>query len=232
MEKKYTCLLVDDEPIARSIIENYLSKIPSFEIVAQCKNATEALQILSSQSIDLLFLDINMPEISGLTLAKTIQSKTKIIFTTAYREYATEGFEVEALDYLVKPIAFDRFFKAIQKFLNSVETKKEDSKKETKDSFFVRSERKMIKISIPEILYVESLGDYVQIYTKDDKIITRESLTQIEKELPVNHFLRVHRSFIVAKAAVDSYTHEFLEIGKKAIPISRTYKEEVLKSFQ
>lgn len=232
MELEYTCLIVDDEPIARGIIESYISKIPSFTIIAQCKNAAQALQILSKEKVDIVFLDINMPEISGLTLAKTIGLKTKVVFTTAYREYATEGFEVDALDYLVKPISFDRFFRAVQKFLDSVDRKEDEPFIEQRDSFFVRSDRKMIRVSIPAILYVESLGDYVQIFTKQDKIVTRESLIQILQELPNKDFLRIHRSYVIAKSAVTSYTHEFVEIGKKALPISRTYKEEVLKSFQ
>ena len=232
MAKKYKCLIVDDEPIAREIIANYLAKTPSIEIVNHCKDASEALSYLTSQKIDLLFLDIHMPEVSGLTLAKSINDSTKIIFTTAHREYASEGFEVEALDYLVKPISFERFFKSIQKFLKLSDTTDSVDISKKKEFFFVRSNRKMIRVNIDDILYVESLGDYVQIFTNENKIITRESLTQILTALPTTSFIRVHRSFLVSKSAVDSYTNEFLEIGKRAIPISRTYKEEVLKSFE
>ena len=230
--KKARCLIVDDEPIAREIIKSYISKISNLELIKECKNVAEAIAVLNDDSIDLLFLDINMPEISGLTLAKTINSKTKIIFTTAYREYALEGFEAEAIDYLLKPISFDRFFKAVQKFFNLNQFKtvmSNENEKEIDDFIFVRSERKMVKIKFDEIAYIESLGDYVKMHMKDNIVTTRETIQNIESQLPEKSFLRTHRSFIVAVDCITSFTNEFVELSKKAIPISRTYKIKVLE---
>ena len=235
MNEKIQCIVVDDEPIAREIIQSYLEKVQNIEMIASCKNVVEALQILNSQSVDLIFLDINMPEISGLTLAKSVNSRTKIIFTTAYREYAVEGFDLQVVDYLLKPISFERFLKAVQKYFDlhvSVKMSSEASREESQDSIFVRSDRKMIKVRFEEIEYVESLSDYIKIYTHKDVIVTRETIKNIESKLPARDFLRVHRSFIVSLKGIDSYTNEFVEVGKKAIPISRSYKETTLEKLQ
>lgn len=232
---KINCVIVDDEPVARKIIESFVSKIPNLNLVKSCKNAMEAFEIVNTQNIDLFFLDINMPDISGLSLAKTINKKSKIIFTTAYREYAVDGFDLQAVDYLLKPIAFDRFLQAVNKFF---ETKtevsfthqlKEDSIRN--NYIFIRSERKMVKVVFDDILYVESLSDYIKIYTKNKTLVARETISNIEMMLPAQQFLRVHRSFIINIDKTDSYTNEFIEIEKNAIPISRTYKENVLKKL-
>ena len=235
MSQKIQCIIVDDEPVARGIIESYVEKIQNIHLVKSCKNVMEAFDVLQTTHIDLIFLDINMPEVSGLTLAKSIQKNTRIIFTTAYREYAVEGFDLQAVDYLLKPIAFDRFLKAIQKYFDLHVSKSNAISKETKepsDAFFVRSERKMVKIRFGEILYIESLSDYIKIHTKDSTIITRETISNVEAKLPSNDFMRVHRSYIVALQRIDSYTNEFVEIRNKAIPISRSYKEIVLQKLQ
>jgi DNA-binding LytR/AlgR family response regulator len=229
------CVIVDDEPVARSILETFVAKIPNLNLVKSCKNAMEAFEIANSQNIDLFFLDINMPDISGLSLAKTINKKSKIIFTTAYREYAVDGFDLQAVDYLLKPIAFDRFLQAVNKFFEtqSVISKQVNvEEKSVKNNYiFVRSERKMVKIIFDEILYVESLSDYLKIHTKDTVLVTRETISNLEMKLPSQQFFRIHRSYIVNLNKTDSYTNEFVEIEKKAIPISRTYKENVLKKL-
>jgi len=235
MSEKIHCIVVDDEPIARDIIESYLEKVQNIELIQSCKNVVEALQVLNRQSIDLIFLDINMPEISGLTLAKSVNNQTKIIFTTAYREYAVEGFDLQAVDYLLKPISFERFLKAVQKYFDlhvSSKVASSESTEEQQDSIFVRSDRKMIKVRFEAIQYIESLSDYIKIYTDKDVIITRETIKNIESKLPVRDFLRIHRSFIVSLKAIDSYTNEYVELGKKAIPISRSYKEMTLEKLQ
>ncbi|WP_435416318.1 LytR/AlgR family response regulator transcription factor [Polaribacter aestuariivivens] len=226
------CLIVDDEPVAREILQTYVAKIPNLKLIKSCKNAIEAFEVLYQQKIDLVFLDINMPEISGLSLAKSINKNTKIIFTTAHREYALEGFDLQAIDYLLKPISFERFFQAVNKsfgvFKNNV-TNQEVIPESSKNEFiFVRSERKMIKIIFDEILYIESLSDYIKIHLRDKIIVTRETITNIEKKLPTQCFLRIHRSFVVNISCIDSYTNEFVEISNNAISISRTYKENVL----
>ena len=235
MSDKVTCMIVDDEPMAREIISSFVGKIHNLELVATCKNVSEAFSVLQKESIQLIFLDINMPKISGLSLAKSIQHKSQVIFTTAYREYAIEGFDLQAVDYLLKPISFDRFLKAVQKYFDlhiSKETvKKEVQYLEKETSIFVRSDRKMVKVRFKEINYIESLSDYVKIFTDKETIITRETISNIESKLPSNEFLRTHRSYIVSIPKIDSFTNEFLELDKKAIPISRSYKENVLQKL-
>ena len=235
MSDKVTCMIVDDEPMAREIISSFVGKIHNLELVATCKNVSEAFSVLQKESIQLIFLDINMPEISGLSLAKSIQHKSQVIFTTAYREYAIEGFDLQAVDYLLKPISFDRFLKAVQKYFDlhvSKEIIKQEIVSEAKEtSIFVRSDRKMVKVRFKEINYIESLSDYVKIFTDKETIITRETISNIESKLPSNEFLRTHRSYIVSIPKIDSFTNEFLELDKKAIPISRSYKENVLQKL-
>jgi DNA-binding LytR/AlgR family response regulator len=226
------CVIVDDEPVARNVLETFVAKIPNLELVKSCKNAMEAFEVANQQKIDIFFLDINMPDISGLSLAKSINQKAKIIFTTAYREYAVDGFNLQAVDYLLKPISFDRFLQSIHKYFEGVSFIDSEIKIEKSvlknDFIFVRSERKMIKINFDEIRYVESLSDYIKIHSADKTITTRETISNIETKLPAKNFLRIHRSYIVNLKKMNSYTNEFVEIGKNAIPISRTYKENVL----
>lgn len=232
MAKKITCVIVDDEPIAREILESFIKKTPNLELIASCKNAVEALQVTQTDAIDLFFLDINMPEINGLSLAKIINKKSNIIFTTAYRDYAVDGFDLQVTDYLLKPIAFDRFLQAVQKIStpNSfINTSKENET--SKDFMFVRADRKMVKINFCDILYIESLGDYVKVFTQDNITITRETISSFDEKLPKEQFLRVHRSFIIALNKIDSYTNEYIEIQKKAISISRSYKDTVLQKL-
>jgi len=231
MAKSINCIIVDDEPMAREILENHLKRIDSIHIVGSCKNAIEAFNLLNSENIDLIFLDINMPEISGLSFAKSINKKIKIIFTTAYREYALDGFDLKAVDYLLKPISFERLYQSIHKYKNEnmifrqeVST---DISNENADFFFVRSDRKMIKIDFSELDFIESLADYVKIHSNDKMIITRETISSIEAKLPKKDFLRVHRSYIVSINKIESFTNEFIEIRNKAIPISRSYKNDV-----
>ena len=229
------CVIVDDEPVARKILETFVAKIPNLTLVKSCKNAMEAFDVSNSHNIDLFFLDINMPDVSGLSLAKSINKKSKIIFTTAYREYAVDGFDLQAVDYLLKPIAFDRFLQAVNKFFETKITIKpsvEVTESVVKNDYiFVRSERKMVKVIFDEILYVESLSDYIKIYTKDKILVTRETISNLEVKLPSRQFLRIHRSYIINLNKTDSYTNELVEIEKNAIPISRTYKENVLKKL-
>ncbi|MFT5213990.1 MAG: two-component system LytT family response regulator [Polaribacter sp.] len=229
------CVIVDDEPVARNVLETFVAKIPNLELVKSCKNAMEAFEVANQQKIDIFFLDINMPDISGLSLAKSINQKAKIIFTTAYREYAVDGFNLQAVDYLLKPISFDRFLQSIHKYFEGVSFIDSEIKIEKSvlknDFIFVRSDRKMIKINFDEIRYVESLSDYIKIHSVDKTITTRETIGNIETKLPAKNFLRIHRSYIVNLKKINSYTNEFVEIGKNAIPISRTYKENVLKKL-
>jgi DNA-binding LytR/AlgR family response regulator len=236
MMETIKCLIVDDEPVARDVLKRHLAKIDSVEVVASCKNAIEAFSNINNKRVDLIFLDIKMPEISGLSFAKSINKNIKVIFTTAFREYAVDGFDLQAVDYLVKPISFERLLQSIHKFLNenvSPQTvQHEDIVIEKQDFIFVRSDRKMVKINFNEILFIESLSDYIKIHLEENTVVTRENISNIEAKLPRSNFMRVHRSFIVSLAAIDSFTSEYIEIRDDEIPISRSYKNEVLQRLE
>lgn len=228
-----TCIIVDDEPVARSVLRKHLSAIESIKLVAECKNAVEAFNIINQGNIDLIFLDINMPSISGLSFAKSINSDIKVIFTTAYREYAVDGFDLKAVDYLLKPISFERLLQAFNKYMDENRKAGRQGDQYTgndiSDHFFVRSDRKMIKVCFSDILFVESIGDYVKIHLPHKSIVTRETISSIEDNLPRNAFMRTHRSFLVSVSRIESFTSEYIEIGKKQVPVSRTYKDTVLQ---
>jgi two-component system, LytTR family, response regulator len=235
MDKKISCLIVDDEPTAREIIAEHLAKIKNAKVVGACASATEAFTLINTQKVNLIFLDINMPEISGLSFARSINREIKIIFTTAYREYALEGFDLQAVDYLLKPISFERLFRAVNSFhsvhFNKVNPQLQESVVQN-DFMFVRSDRKMIRINFADICYIESLSDYLKIYTTTNIVVIRETISNIEKHLPNSDFLRVHRSFIISLSALDSYTNEYVELTGKTIPISRSYKSTVLEKLE
>ena len=227
-----SCLIVDDEAVARDIIATHLAKIPNVNIIASCSHALEANTYLNSYEIDLIFLDINMPDISGIAFAKSIKKEVKIIFTTAYRDYAVEGFELKAVDYLLKPIAFERLLKAVNTYFEVYDTSKTKTKRSTNSSsdfMFVRSERRMLKINFDDIIHIESFSDYLKIHLVSETIITRETISAIEAKLPQQKFMRIHRSYIVALPHITSYTNEQIVITKQSLPISRSYKKEVLQ---
>lgn len=232
----YHCLIIDDEPTAREIIASHIAKVESLKLVGSCKNAVEAFDILSKEKVDLIFLDINMPELSGLSFARSIRKDIKIIFTTAYREYALDGFDLQAVDYLLKPISLERFMQATHKFLGEknpvVDLPQQKIESYNADFIFVRSERKMIKLDFSDIDYVESLSDYIKIYTTTKTIISRETISNIEAKLPQHKFIRVHRSFLLAVSKINSFTHEYIALGNKSIPISRSYKNVVLNYLE
>ncbi|MEL6810681.1 MAG: response regulator transcription factor [Bacteroidota bacterium] len=225
--KKYQAILIDDEPTARDILERHLDKMDRIDLVASCKNAVEGFSALSSHHVDLIFLDINMPEVTGLMFANAVKGNTEVIFTTAYREYAVEGFELDALDYLMKPISLERLMKAVNKFLS---VKEEEVVSMVEEDFtFFRSERKMVKVSFEDLFYVESCGDYIKLQTTKGMITTRETMQNVISKLPERQFLRTHRSFIVSLSKIDSFTNEHVTIERTAIPLSRSYKDAVLE---
>lgn len=231
MSKSVSCLIVDDEAVAREIIVSHLAKIENINIVHQCKNAIEAFNFINNHSIDLIFLDINMPEISGIAFAKSINKDIKIIFTTAYRDYAVEGFDLQAVDYLLKPIAFERLLKSVNRYFEVATSPIDPSniKSDKGGNFiFVRSDRKMIKVDFEAINYIESYSDYLKIHTDVGQIITRETISAIEAKLPKDQFLRIHRSYIISIQKIESYTNEHIAIAGKELPMSRSYKKEVL----
>lgn len=196
----YHCLLIDDEPTAREILASHVEKVKELTLVGSCKNAMEAFEVLSKEKVDLIFLDINMPEVSGLHFARSIQKDIKVIFTTAYREYALDGFDLQAVDYLLKPISFERFIQASQKFIGEqrplAHLPKQKIESHQADFIFVRSDRKMIKIDFSIIVYVESLSNYVKIHTNEKTIVTRETISNIEAKLPQLKLLRSPTSIL------------------------------------
>ncbi|WP_055445727.1 LytR/AlgR family response regulator transcription factor [Lacinutrix mariniflava] len=234
MPKQISCLIVDDEAIAREIIATHLSKIDNIQIVKNCSNAIDAFNCISANKIDLVFLDINMPEISGIAFAKSINKDIKVIFTTAYRDYALEGFELQAVDYLLKPIAFERLLKAVNTYFDVYNTKEIEISKteEVNDFMFVRSDRRMLKIDFNTIVYIESYSDYIKIHLANETIVTRETISAIEAKLPKQQFMRIHRSYIISIKYIDAFTNEYITIGDKALPISRSYKKEVLNVLE
>jgi len=229
-QKNISCLIVDDEAIARDIIATHLSKITNITVVASCSNAMEAFNTISNHKIDLVFLDINMPQISGISFAKSINKDIKIIFTTAYRDYAVEGFELQAVDYLLKPISFERLLKAVNTYFEVYSNQKKESEVriDTNNFMFTRSDRRMIKIDFNNIFYIESYSDYIKIHLTDKTIVTRETISAIEAKLPKGEFIRIHRSFIVALNKISSFTNEQIVIKNKSLTISRSYKNDVL----
>ena len=225
----YKCLIVDDEPLAVKLIENHINKIDNLQVVATCNSAIKAFEILNTQQIDLMFLDIKMPNLTGIDFLKTLKNPPKTILTTAYRDYALEGFELEVVDYLLKPITFERFFKSVNRFLRNQNTNVKDSNKTPeKECIIVKSGSKSHKILIDDILYIESLKDYVRFYLKDDKrIVSKYKISNIELELNPNDFLRVHRSYIIHKKEMTAFTSNEIEIDGTEIPIGISYKENV-----
>jgi DNA-binding LytR/AlgR family response regulator len=234
MLKIIKCLIVDDEAIAREIIASHLSKIDNLEVVVQCKNAIEAFNYINNNPVDLVFLDINMPEVSGISFAKSINKDIRIIFTTAYRDYAIDGFELQAVDYLMKPISFERLLKAVTHYFEVYNKPEviETQKNETSDYIFVRSDRRMIKVDFEDIIYIESYSDYIKIHQKEETIVTRETISALEARLPKAQFIRIHRSYIVAISQIKSFTNEAITVSDKELTISRSYRFDVLKRLE
>ena len=229
------CLIVDDEPPARDVLRRYIETIPSLSLSGECANAIEAMSFLQHQTVDLLFLDIHMPQLKGIDLVKILSNPPKIIFTTAYSEYALEGYNLDIIDYLLKPIQFERFLKAVNKAFQLAKPAAsavqpnvmEESRKEP--YIYLRADRKMIKVLLQDILYVESMKDYIKVYTANGTIVTKQSITSMEAMLPETSFIRTHRSFIASVDKIKSFTPELIEIDKAEIPIGKLYRTSVLK---
>ena len=229
------CLIIDDEPLAQRVIERFAENIPFLEIVQKCNSAIEALDFLHNRDVDLIFLDINMPRLSGMDFLKTLKNPPLVIVTTAYAEFAVQGFELDVVDYLMKPFAFDRFYKAIQKAeelirgrnRQHIEIKEADKQDDT--FIFVKSSKKTFKVNLDDILYIEALGDYVKIYTTEKMIISYQSLKNIETLLPSGSFPRVHKSFIIALSRIDLIEGNHDKIKDRLIPIGTNFKGDFEK---
>lgn len=228
--KTLKCIIVDDEPLAIEILESYIAKIEHLEIAGTFRNAVSAFTFLQTNTVDLIFLDIQMPRLTGIDFLKTLKDPPQVIFTTAFRDYAVDGFELEVVDYLLKPIPFERFLKAVAKVMHTPSTAPLPVVKPemtTEDFVYFKVDKKMVKTRMSEILYIESIKDYVKVKTVEKDIITQQKISYLEESLPKELFLRVHRSFIVNVSKVDAYSATDIELGKHQVPIGRNYKNDV-----
>ena len=230
---KTKCLIIDDEPLARDLVKNHLEKLDNFEIVAECGDAMKALQVLQNQHVDLMFMDIQMPQITGIEFLKTLKNPPRVIITTAYREYAIEGFELDVVDFLLKPITFERFLKSVNKYFqvsseNGNNSEGVSATSALADSFiYVKENKRVIKLLLNEILYIEGLSEYVKIYTSNKRIVTKTSMTNMEEKLPDEGFMRIHKSYIVSLHKIEAFTSSSIEVAGKELPIGRSYKNKV-----
>lgn len=226
------CLIIDDEPLAQRVIERYTENLPFLEIIQKCSNAVEAIEVLHNREVDLIFLDINMPGLSGIDFLKTLKKPPAVIITTAYAEFAIQGYELDVVDYLMKPFAFERFYKAVQKaeeLMKSREQRNSDNKESNKqdDTFiFIKSSKKTFKVNLNDILYIEALGDYVKIHTTEKMIISYQSLKNIENLMPSASFPRIHKSFIIALSRIDLIESNQVKIRDRLIPIGTNFKAD------
>lgn len=232
-DARVRCLIVDDEHLGRELIEGHVAQLPQLQLVASCANALEAGETLASESVDLLFLDIEMPMLKGTDFYQGLRHPPAVIFTTAYREYALEGFELEAIDYLLKPVTFPRFFKAVNRFLNTRrarDTTEELPRGLAKDFVFVRCDRKDVRLSIADIEYVQGLKDYIRIHTQR-KVYTVKETMQSFSERAGSELVRVHRSYLVNRLRVTALTSMDVEVGDTEIPLGETYRAEALRKL-
>jgi len=236
--KKIDCIIADDETLAREVIAGYVGKIGQLQLVDTCSNGIEVFNTLKTKTADLLFLDIQMPHLTGIELLRTLKNPPAVIITTAFREFAIEGYELNVIDYLLKPVSFERFLKAIDRYellTNPTATRPasapDDQKDNSKAFIYIKSDKKMVRVMLKDLLYIEGLKDYVKIHTAGGSIITYQTLTYFEQKLSNDQFLRVHRSFIVSLAHINAYSATQVEIGKIEVPIGSSYAKDVMKKL-
>jgi len=233
---KTRCIIVDDEPLARELIRGHITKLENFEIVAECDNAMKAVDALRNHQVDLMFLDIKMPQITGIEFLKTLKNPPRVIITTAYSQYALEGFELDVVDYLMKPVTFERFFKAVNKyFLSSGSqsiTVENESGFEDTAFIYVKENKKIIKIYLREIHFIEGLNEYIRIHTENRRVVVKSSLQAIEKKLPPELFIRIHKSYIVAIPRIRAFNATTIELDNAKLRIGRNYKNQVFSALQ
>jgi DNA-binding LytR/AlgR family response regulator len=227
---KIKCVIVDDEPLAIQLLQKHIGQLDFFDVTATCNNAIKALEILNRQPVDLLFMDIKMPQLSGLELLKTLRNPPKTILTTAYREFALDGFDLGVIDYLLKPITFDRFFKSIERYLHTVNYTTPELLSSSEQQFiYLKSGYKYFKVDTRDILYAESLKDYVHVHTREKIITSKYKISELEKELDGKGFVRIHRSFLVNLSHITAFTANDVEMGNLELPIGDSYKMHVTK---
>lgn len=235
------CLIVDDEPPAIKVLESYVENVDNLEVVGTCYSALEAMQLLKQHPVDLIFLDIKMPRLLGTELIRTLRNPPRVIFTTAHKDYALEGFDLDAVDYLLKPFSFERFLKAVNKLGGAGEadsvggsgTSESTSTNTSIPFLYFRVDRKMVRVGLDEIVYIESLKDYIRIVrTAGNPLVMKKSISSIEEMLPENLFIRIHRSYIISIEKVTAYTQHDIEIGGQEIPIGKLYRHQLNKLSQ
>jgi DNA-binding LytR/AlgR family response regulator len=237
--KKINCIIADDEPLAREIIESYVQKIEQLHLAASCSSGIEVLNAIKTKVVDLLFLDIQMPHLTGIELLRTLTNPPAVIITTAFRKFAIEGYELNVIDYLLKPVSFERFLKAVHKFelSNNLMTIKipaqmlNDMKVSRNAFIYLKSDKKMVRVMLKDLMYIEGLKDYVKVHTAEGSIITYQTLTYFEEKLSNDQFIRVHRSYIVSLDHINAYSATQIEICKISIPIGSSYARDVLKKI-
>lgn len=229
MNPAIRCLIIEDEPLAQNVLKKYIGDLPSLELVAVCNDALEAQGIVQSKNIQLIFLDINLPRLSGINFLKTLPQQPAVIFTTAYPEFAVEGFELDAIDYLLKPFSFERFLKSVNKASAKaiVVTNAATEGKNTDDFIFLKADKKVYKIDLEDILFAEATGDYAKVVTKDGQYITNITLKKLLEELPSNGFIRVHKSYIISASKIKFFEGNYVKVGNTDIPIGAAYREEI-----
>lgn len=227
-------IIVDDEPLAQDVLETYIEKLPDIELICKCSNAFEANEALKEENIDLMFLDIQMPQLTGIEFLKSLSNPPVVIFTTAYPDYAVEGFELDAVDYLLKPISLERFMKSVNKASEIITARKSEHNDapEDKEFFFVKADKKLIKCNYNDILYIEGLKDYVIIRQDQSRIITLQTMKSLEAKLPSDIFMRIHRSYIVNIDKIEAIVGNMVEIIEKGqakhLPVGKNYRDELL----
>lgn len=242
VKAKYRVLIVDDEHLARVLLESYVSKFPEMELVASCRNPVEAMEHVRSGGIDIMFLDIQMPDLTGIEFLQTLRERPVVVFTTAYPDYALEGYSLDVIDYLVKPFSFERFVKAVHKATSQVDLINGQSDKPAAESqapaeddvnqfLIVKADHKKYKIAFEDLLYIEGLKAYVSYFTKEKRVVALESLKRLEEVLPADRFIRIHRSYIVPIRKVEAITGNQVEVAGKKLPIGKSYKETVMERF-
>jgi DNA-binding LytR/AlgR family response regulator len=231
------CLIIDDEPLAIEVIQNYIEKVGNIDVVCTCSCATDAFSILQKKQIDLLFLDIQMPGLTGIEFLRTLRNPPKVILVTAYREFALEGYELDIIDYLLKPVSFERFLKAVNKYFemsnnNDLVVVNHTSSESEESYIYIKSNKKVFKILLKHIQYVESLKDYIKVYIENRKpIVAKQTLQSIEAMLPAKKFLRIHRSYIVSIDLITGFTATAIELNDIELPIGRNYKQQVFSQL-
>ncbi|MEA2042637.1 MAG: response regulator transcription factor [Bacteroidota bacterium] len=231
------CLIVDDEPLARKVIKSHLKDFSEIEIVGECENALQATELLRKETIDLIFLDIEMPKITGFDFLKSVKNPPKIIVVTAYRNYALKSYEYDVVDYLLKPVSFERFYKAVNKYFKQseqtgLEVMTEEKSSDSNTFIYLNEDKTIYKLFLKDILYIESYREYIKVHTEEKSVLTKMSISKIEEQLREYDFIRIHKSFVASVSKVNAFNARTIFIADQELPIGRTYKNEVMKTLK